>query len=177
METIFVSIICIALIVVGGMTMSRGFLSSLDNTSANIDAISQRNQEIMRTNISVLSASQTDPNTLEVSLRNTGQTKLTDFGKWDIIVHHTDLLGNYSVTWLPYTVSSPGNNQWTVEGIYTNSAERTLEVFEPGILNPEEEMIVQGKLETPVGTGTANRVLITTPNGVTVSKTFIGYTP
>ena len=38
METAFVSIICIALMVIGGMTMSRGFLSSMDNTSANIEA-------------------------------------------------------------------------------------------------------------------------------------------
>jgi hypothetical protein len=177
METIFVSIICVALIVVGGMTMSRGFLSSMDNTSANIDVISQRNQEIMRTNISVISASQTNPNTLEVSLRNTGQTKLTDFGKWDVIVHHTDFEGNYSVTWLPFSSSSPGNNQWTVDGIYSDAAHHTAEVFEPGIFNPDEEMVIRGKLDPLVGPGTPNWVLITTPNGVTVSKTFTGYTP
>ncbi len=177
METIFVSIICVALIVVGGMTMSRGFLSSMDNTSANIDAISQRNEEIMRTNISVLSADQTDPNMFEVSLRNTGQTKLADFGKWDIIVHHSDFSGNYSVTWVPYTGSTPGINQWTVKGIYRDALQQTPEVFEPGILNPDEEMIIQGKLDPPVGPGTTNWVLITTPNGVTISKTFTGYTP
>ena len=177
METVFVSVICIALIVVGGMTMSRGFLSSIDSTSANIDAISQRNEEIMRTNILVLNANQTGPSMLELSLRNIGQTKLSDSSQWDIIVHHCDFDLNYYVTWLPYTGSSPSNNQWTVKGIYTDSAREIPEVFEPGIFNPDEEMVIESKIDPPVGPGTTNLVSITTPNGVTVSKTFTGYSP
>lgn len=177
METLFVSVICIALIVVGGMTMSRGFLSSMDNTSSNIDAISQRNEEIMRTNVLVLGAEQPSANILDVSLRNIGQTKLADFSKWDVIVHHCDNDGNYYVTWLPYAASAPGVNQWTVKGIYTNSAMGTPEVFDPGIFDPDEEMVIESRLDPPVEPGSVNWVLITTPNGVTVSKTFTGWEP
>ena len=36
METAFVSIICVALMVIGGMTMSQGFLSTVDTTTGNI---------------------------------------------------------------------------------------------------------------------------------------------
>jgi hypothetical protein len=171
-ETAFVSIICIALLVIGGMTMSRGFLTSIDNTSANIDTISQRNEQIMRTNITVLEVTQPAANRLEMHLSNIGQVKLADFAKWDIIVHHRDDDGEYYVTWLPYTNSSLGNNEWTVEGIYTQSGQP--EVFEPGIFNPDEELVIESKIEPAIQTGSENLVIVTTPNGVTVSKSFTG---
>jgi hypothetical protein len=177
METAFVSLICIALMVVGGMTMSNGFLSSIDNTSANIETISQRDEEIMRTNILVLVTNQTAPDTLVVSLRNNGQTKLGSFNKWDIIVHYRGSSGLDYVTWLPYTESSPGNNQWNVRGIYMDSSSMTPEVFEPGLLNPDEEMLIGCKLSPPVGPDTVNLVCISTSNGVTTSKPFSGYKP
>jgi hypothetical protein len=179
METAFVSLICIALMVVGGMTMSRGFLASIDNTSNNIQAVSQRDEEIMRTNIQVLSAEQSASNQLEVAIRNIGQTKLTNMEKWDVIVHSNDASVQSHVTWLPYVDSSPGDNEWTLEGIYIDSdpMNQVPEYFEPGILNPEEEMVLECRLDPPVGEGTMNLVSISTPNGITVSKSFSGYSP
>ncbi|MBN1190643.1 MAG: hypothetical protein JXA46_12890 [Dehalococcoidales bacterium] len=172
METAFVSIICVALLVIGGMTMSRGFLSSIDNTSANIDSISQRNEQRMRTNITVEEVTQPAANQLEIHMDNIGQVKLAEFAKWDVIVHHRDNANEYYVTWLPYTVSSPGNNEWTVEGIYTDAG--LPEVFEPGILNPDEELVLEAKISPPIKSESDNLVIVTTPNGVTVSKTFTG---
>jgi hypothetical protein len=173
METVFVSLICVALIVMGGMTMSRGFLSTIDSTSANIDSISQRNEEIMRTNIQVVSAAQTSPYRLEVRLENIGQTKLADFNQWDIIVHHEDNTGTIHVDWMPYTSGNPGDNQWTVEGIYTNTGNP--EVFEPGIFNTDEQMVLEIQIDPIVHKDSTNQVLVTTPNGVTVSKSFTGF--
>jgi hypothetical protein len=172
METAFVSIICVALLVIGGMTMSRGFLSSIDNTSANIDSISQRNEQIMRTNLTVLEVTQPSSNRLEVHLGNIGQVKLAEFAKWDIIVHHRDDDDQYHVTWLPYTASNPANNEWTVEGIYTSSG--LPEAFEPGIFNPDEELVIESRINPNIKTGSENVVIITTPNGVTVTKAFTG---
>jgi hypothetical protein len=171
-ETAFVSIICIALLVIGGMTMSRGFLSSIDNTSANIDTISQRNEQIMRTNISVEEITQPSSNTLELRLSNIGQVKLADYAKWDVIVHHMDDDNKYYVTWLPYKASGPGNNEWTVEGIYTRSGQP--EVFEPGIFNPDEELVIEGIIDPQIKTGSENLIIVTTPNGVTITKSFTG---
>jgi hypothetical protein len=172
METAFVSIICVALLVIGGMTMSRGFLSAIDNTSANIDTISQRNEQIMRTNISVLEATQPASKKLELHISNIGQVKLADFAKWDIIVHHMDNSSQYYVTWLPYVASNPGNDQWTVKGIYTQTG--LPEVFEPGIFNPDEELVIECDLAKAIKNGSENLAIITTPNGVTVSKSFTG---
>ena len=50
METAIVSVICIALMVIGGMTMSQGFLTSVDTTSAALEELGVRDEEIMRTN-------------------------------------------------------------------------------------------------------------------------------
>jgi len=172
METVFVSMICIALMVIGSMTMARGFLTSIDSTSANIDTISQRNEEIMRTNISVEEITETSSTTVEVHISNIGQTKLSDFAKWDIIIHHMAEDDSYTVTWLPYVTSGPGNNEWTLEGIYTSSS--LPEVFDPGILNPDEEMVIEAVVDPAIKTGSENLVLITTPNGVTISKSFTG---
>jgi hypothetical protein len=173
METAFVSMVCVVLIVIGGMTMSRGFLTSVDSTSANIDSLSQRNEEIMRTNIQVLDASQTSGTRLEVTLQNIGQVKLADFSQWDVIVHHQDVSDNFHVTWMPYNPGTLGNNEWNIQGIYTLSDQP--EVFEPEIFNPDEKMIIGIDIDPFVKTNSTNQVLITTPNGITVSKSFIGY--
>jgi hypothetical protein len=172
METAFVSIICIALLVIGGMTMSRGFLSSIDSTSANIDTISHRNEQIMRTNVAIDEIVQPSANLLELHLSNIGQVKLADFAKWDIIVHHMDSSDRYYVTWLPYKETNPGQNEWTVEGIYTQSG--LSEVFEPGIFNPDEKMVIEGRINPNIKTGSENLVIVTTPNGVTISRSFTG---
>ena len=172
METAIVSIMCIALIIIGGMTMSQGFLSSVDTTASGLETVSERDEEIMRTNLSTLSANLTAPDWLEVALRNNGQTKLSDFAKWDVIVQYYDSGGTYYVKWLPYVTGTPGDNQWTKKGIYLNAEGQTPEVFEPGILNPEEEIVIEAKLSPSVGAGTTNLIVTSTPNGIPASTTF-----
>ena len=173
METAIVSIICIALIVVGGMTMSQGFLSSVDTASLRLEKVSDRDEEIMRTDLATIAANQIAEDTLEVTLSNSGQTKLSNFTKWDIIVQYYDSGGTYYVKWLPYTTDeAPGNNQWRKKGIYLNAENLTAEVFEPGILNPGEEMVIEAKLDPPVGVGTTNLVVTSTPSEIPASITF-----
>ena len=173
METAIVSIICIALLVVGGMTMSENFLSSVDSSTVGLEQISDRGEEIMRTELATLSATMTAADTLEVALRNRGQTKLTSFSKWDVIVKYYKS-GSYHVTWLPYIDGSPGNNEWTVSGIYLSSENLTAEIFEPEILNPGEEMIIQAKLSPGIQKGTTCDVIVSTPNGISDALSFVG---
>ena len=176
METAVISIICIALIVVGGMTMSQGFLSSVDTTTTGLEDVSVRDEGIMRTNLSTLSASYLPSNKLEVILKNNGQTKLADFEKWDVIVHYYDNGSTYYVKWLPFTENTTlGDDQWRKRGIYLNAENMTAEVFEPGILNPGEEMVIEAKVNPVVGLATSNMVVTSTPTGVPASINFSGY--
>jgi hypothetical protein len=172
METAFVSMICVALIVIGGMTMARGFLTSMDSTSTSIDSISQRTEEIMRTNMSVIDLVETGRDTLHITLQNTGQVKLSEYAKWDVIVHYTDSGSISRVTWLPYVEGMPAGNQWSVSSILTLND--VPEVFEPGIFNTDEKMVMQLELNPQILEDSNAVVVITAPNGVTITRAFVG---
>jgi len=169
METAIVSVICIGLILFGGMTMSRGFITSVDSTTAGLEESNRQGQEIMRTRLSAVSAAMVSAAEVDARVANTGETKLADFDRWDVIVQYHDGTDNYQVVWVPYTAGAPGNNEWTVAGIYLNGE---AESFEPEILNPGEELRIEANLMPPVGTGTTNQIVISTPNGIAASQLF-----
>jgi hypothetical protein len=169
METTIVSLICIALVVFGGMTMSQGFFTSVDASTSGLEQIGQRDETIMRTELSSVIASQPAPNILEVTMENSGQTKLADFDKWDVIVQYYDSTGTYYSKWLPYTEETLGDNEWEVAWIRLDGA---AEVFEPNVLNPKEQIQIRAQLSPSVGAGTTNMVVVATPNGIPVSAYF-----
>lgn len=169
METVIVSLICIALIVFGGMTMSQGFMTSVDASTTGLEEIGQRDETIMRTELLAVSASLPAANTLEVILENSGQIKLADFDKWDIIIQYYDSTGSYHVVWLPFTGAALGDNEWEMAWIRLDGA---AEVFEPNVLNPKEQMMIRAQLNPAVGANTTNMVVAATPSGITASAYF-----
>jgi hypothetical protein len=169
METVIVSIICIALIAFGGMTMSRGFMTSVDTSTTGLETVGQRNETIMRTEIIPLDASLPSANTLEITVENSGQSRLADFDKWDIIVQYYDDTGTYHIVWLPYTEDALGDNEWQIAWIRINGG---AEVFEPNVLNPKEQMLIRAQLNPSVGAGTTNLAVIDTSSGITASTYF-----
>jgi len=170
METAIVSVICIALIVVGGMTMSQGFLSSVDSSTLGLGEISERDEEIMRTELSAVNTTHPSADIMTVRLENSGQTRLNDFARWDVIIQYHDDGGSYYTKWLPYTEGSLGNNEWEVSWIHLDGE---TEVFEPDILNPGEEIKIRARLDPPVGADTTSLVVVSTPNGIPASIPFI----
>ena len=169
METAIVSIICIALVVFGGMTMSQGFMTSVDASTTGLEEIGQRDEAIIRTELTPISASQPSANTLEVIIENSGQTKLAHFNKWDMIVHYYDGTGTYNIKWLPYTEETLDDNEWEVVWIRLNGV---AEIFEPNVLNPGEQIKIRAQLNPSVGAGTTNMVVLATPSGIPVSTYF-----
>jgi hypothetical protein len=169
METAIVSLICIALVVFGGMTMSQGFLTSVDTSTTGLEEIGQRDETIMRTELSTVNTSQPTSNTLEVILENSGQTKIADFNKWDVIVQYYDDTGTYYTKWLPYTEETLDDNKWEVAWIRLDGE---TEAFEPNVLNSAEQIKIRAQLNPPVGDGTTNMVVIATPNGIPASAYF-----
>jgi hypothetical protein len=169
METAIVSIICIGLIAFGGMTMSRGFLTSVDSSTAELDAVGQRNETIMRTEITPLAATMSSNNILEITVENSGQTRLADYDKWDVIIQYYDGEGVYHITWLPFTEEVAGDNEWEISWIRVNDA---AEIYEPNVLNPKEQMLIRAQVNPAVGAGTTNMAVIATPSGITASTYF-----
>jgi len=171
-----VAIICIAMIVMGGMTLSQGILTSADAAAVNFEEISALEGEITRTDLTILRAAKLSwSDYLRVTVANSGQTKLANFDKWDVIVNYEDSGGTLYTRWLPYTVASPLGNEWQNAriGLYG-----PVEFFEPGILNPLEEMVALINLNPALGNATSGSVSVATPNGVYTSFPFLnlGYT-
>ena len=170
MAAAIVTIICIAMIVVGGMTLSQGILTSTDAAAVSVDSISVREGDIMRTSLETVRVAELAwGNYLRVTVKNNGQTKLASFDKWDVIVNYLDGNNTAYFSWLPNTGSLPGANQWQKARI---GLDGPTEFFEPGILNPSEEMVILARLNPPPGASTVGVVSLTTPNGVQNSLSF-----
>jgi hypothetical protein len=170
MATIVVSIICIAMIIVGGMTLSQGILTSADRAALSVEDISIREGELNRTSLENVRAAQLSwGDFLRITVQNTGQTKLANFDKWDVIVHYYDESGTYYTKWLPYTESEPGSNEWQLARIGLNGP---TDFFEPGILNPSEEMIILANIDPVSGNATVGDITVSTANGVYDSISF-----
>jgi len=170
METVLISIICIALMVFGGMAMSQGFMTSIDASTLSLSEIGQSTEATVRTELTPISAvitsvPGTDP--LDIVLENTGQTKIADFDKWDVIVQYRSGGGGgtYNVVWLPYTEDVTGTtNEWGVVWIRLDGVDET---FEPNILNHGEQIMIRTYLSPAVTAGTINTVVVSTPGGIT----------
>ena len=176
MATAVVSIILIGLIVLGGMTMSQGILTSADTSALSAEEMSVREGLVMRTEVdAVRAACLSWADLLRVTVDNSGQTKLASFNKWDFIVHYRDGSGNYYTKWLPYTDGALGDNEWQKARI---GLDGPTEYFEPGILNPQEDLVILARLNPLPGDSTTGEVTVTTPNGVEDSISFsnLGYT-
>ncbi len=176
MATAVVSIICIAMIVLGGMTLSQGILTSADSTALSVDEIALRESEVSRTDLTILRATYLSwADRLRVITENSGQTKLASYDKWDFIVHYYDDGGEYHTEWLPYTTGNLSDNEWKKARIGLNGP---TEYFEPNIVNPEESLITLASLNPLPDDGTTGDITVVTPNGVYDSISFWepGYT-
>jgi hypothetical protein len=124
----------------------------------------------MRTSLDTIRAAELAwGNYLRVTVKNNGQTKLASFDKWDVIVSYLDGVGGAYSQWLLNTDALPGDNQWQKARI---GLDGPTEYFEPGILNPSEEMVILARLNPLPGASTSGVVSLATPNGVENSLSF-----
>lgn len=167
METAIVSLICIAVILSGGMIMAQSAISSADQLFVDWKAMEKRATDIANTIISATGVTDQGTSGFEVNVKNTGQRVIGNFSDWDVIVQYTDAPGNYKITRLAYiSGTSPGNNEWAVNAIQWNGA---AEVFQKNLLDPKEDMKLRLKPNPGVGPGKTIYILISTNNGVTTS--------
>jgi len=167
MGKVIFSIIALSLFVLVGTTMSQNFLHSFDSVTSEFVDLTSRNENVVRTSLHPVSTTLLPGRQiLEITLRNDGETKLTDFEFWDVTVQYYDYLNNYHTYWLTYVEGTPADNQWRVKGIYLDAATETSELLMPGVLNIDEEIIIQAKLSPKVHITANNLAIVSTPNGV-----------
>lgn len=176
MGTAIVSLLSIGIMLTGTLMLASGSFFAFDMVSDSLHQVEQRIGERARTRLSVVSATTTATSTqVKLVLRNDGQVALRDFAHWDVVVQYFDGTGNLFIKRLTHSSAAvPGNDQWIVDGIFLVEQTATPEVFEPGILNPGEEMVVLAKVNPAVGVDTNNLATVSTPNGVAISVNFSG---
>lgn len=174
MSNAIVTLFIAALMLTAFLSWSQASVDSLDSAAQSWKQMVETAKEVSRTDIAVIDV-QTQGAYREVYVENRGEVHLAQFSKWDVIVHYYDAPGNYHVTSLSYIEDgNPGGGEWTVVTIYSDDSLSEEEVFEPGILNPGEVVLLRLKLTPAPGSDTTNRVIVSSDNGVVASAQFQG---
>ena len=172
MSNVITGLFIIAILLSGVMMLSQAGIVSLRQTVDAWDGLQTRQSAILLTRVEVAKTKHTPPQ-VDITLQNTGQVHLGSFSDWDVFVQYYDTSGTYYIKRLTYTTaSSPGDNQWTVKGIYIDEDANTAEIFQPSIFDPDEYLVVRMKLSPAARTSQVNYATIAVSNGVTVSTTF-----
>jgi hypothetical protein len=107
-----------------------------------------------------------DGRSLTITIGNAGQTNLFVYERFDVIIEYTDNgSGTWSVEALGFVPESPLAGQWAVTAI-------TPDTIEPGFFNPGEQLTQLLHLTGEIQPLTANRVIVVTPNGASVTAQF-----
>lgn len=166
MENVITALIIIGLLVLVILGLSERALTAQAALLEASRLVQERTADRARTDLAPLAATTTVfGDYVEVTLKNTGNTKLADFERWDVILRYIDGSGGNHVEWYGYPL------QWTKQ-IFQIASTATPEVFDPGILNPGEEIVLQIQVFPAVGSGTTNQATVATPNGITASAVF-----
>jgi hypothetical protein len=171
METVVVSLIIITLVLYGAMTLARHYFDSQDMMASSWRAMTERNRERATSDFRVIGA-QAQDDAVDIDVRNTGSTRLADFEQCDLVIHYYDTAAAYQIAWLPYESIAEGIERWEVLGIYSDADSLTPAVYEPGIVNPTEEVSLRATLPSPVQPSSTLMAVFTTPSGAGASTTF-----
>lgn len=172
MSTVVTTLVMIAMLLTTGLAMAQSSLTSMDYMAQCWKETESTAQEISRTDISISDA-QIAGGFIEVLVQNSGSIHIAQFPNWDVLVHYYDDNGDYYIVQTEYAEgTTPGDNQWSVAGIYTDDTLGQDEVFEPGILNPGEVMLLRVSLVPAQYAGTMCWVTVSTPSGVMTSVQF-----
>lgn len=182
MESAISSLILFTVGIYAALTLSHAYLENQELLFVTEQAHMAQAQTRARTQLTIQSAEiLANGSQLVLKVRNSGHTKLADFDRWDLIVEYYSEPDywlppqpyDYNVRWLPYTPSAPVNGEWTVTGLYSDVQTLRVEAFDPGILNPDEEMVIHAQLTPSVALTTTNRILLNTPNGISATAHFL----
>ncbi|OGO36383.1 MAG: hypothetical protein A2147_03245 [Chloroflexi bacterium RBG_16_57_8] len=162
METIIVSIVSMALIIVSTLTVTVSTFQSANRLADAWKNMEERSGVVRQTDINTLAPEDYQGGQIILTVQNEGNVNLNDFSSWDVIVQYQ----SGGSVYVAFTTSYPPEvGRWAVEGIYV--AGGSPEVFDPGILNPGERMTVSISPTPEIGPGEMARIIVSTPGGVT----------
>jgi archaellum component FlaF (FlaF/FlaG flagellin family) len=161
MENVLFSLFSAILLIISTLIMVTTSLRSVNVISESFQAMEQQAVEIRNTAID-LEFIEYSSSLIKIKVLNVGQTDLKQFDQWNVLVQRPDGSAT-EMTYVPAT--QPASNQWSVQGIFLSN--NNPEVFDPGIFNPDEVMIILININPVLSPGQAVRVTAATANGVT----------
>ncbi|MCC6616391.1 MAG: hypothetical protein IT320_23155 [Anaerolineae bacterium] len=171
MENVLTALVVMFLFIFGTFTITQTVISSHDVMQSSLRAMESRTLERLQTSLTLLSAHIVDSgSTIELVVRNDGDSSLIDFSDWDVIIEYFDNAdpATYHIEWLPYDQGAAAGT-WTTLSLYLNAEQEQDELQNRSIFDPDEEMVIRAYLLPPVGIGNLARVHLATDNGVTTS--------
>lgn len=166
MENVVTAIILISLLVLLIFGMAQHLLASQAAISDSSRAMQERLGERARTGITPNSAAVSAAgDSVSVTLKNTGSTKLADFARWDVILQYTDAGDGSQARWYRYST------EWTQQ-IYQSISPPAAEVIEPDILNPGEYVMLTVTVSPIIKVGSTNLATVALPNGISATAVF-----
>lgn len=176
MANLIVSLIMVAVILTVAQAFTRSSLGPQDALAESTKAMRARTGEIARTELTSKGVTvQGAGTTINFTVANSGQTPLRALDEWDLLITYHETSGNQGLQLqrLAYTESAtPANGEWTSGGIFLNASLNDAEVFNTGIVDFGEEIVITAKVTPAIGTGTDNLITVSVQNGVTLSANF-----
>lgn len=170
MESLITVILVVTLILFAGLNIFQETLDAQNDLSTTWQEMEDLSGDRARTELTPISSTvKSNGSIVEVVLKNNGSTKLADFDRWDLFLQYYTDSATYETDWYPYVTTFPGSNQWTNAGIYIDANTAQPEVYEPGILNPGEEIVLQLQIMPSIGMTTTNMLTVSTEYGIQAS--------
>jgi hypothetical protein len=172
MESILISIVSLALIIISTVTMTMNTLSSATRLSESWKEMQARALLLQRTAIVSVPPETYAGGSIQLTVKNEGQVNVSDFPRWDVIVE--DLV--HGTRYLTYSSNYPPNdNQWAIQGMFINDT--VPEAFDLGVLNPGEQMIIALAPNPEAPSDQPIKITVATGDGVTTQCFVTGSTP
>lgn len=174
MSNLILALISVAIILGAITAFAEGSLKPQGTLTDSFKEMEQRAGDAARSEMSSVSTAVTLSGArLDWRTRNSGQAKLRDFSKWDLVArYHGAVSTQLQVQRLTYTTSNPpAAGQWTVTTIFAGAGAGG-EIYEPDIVNPGEEFNVRVTFSPVIGSPTSNSVTVAAENGVSVTAAF-----
>lgn len=178
MGTAVIAIVAFAIVLAVSFTTMGGLAGISEATADALRSSWREAERIVDSNVRPTSASASVTALIadvDIVIANAGRLKYTaqDFPEWNVIIRYQDTLGVERIEYIEYSDTlSPGS--WTVDAIYADESTSTAEIYEPGIFNPSEDMVLTARLIRILGAGTLNQVTVSPPEGLGGSVHFDG---
>jgi hypothetical protein len=164
MENAIPTLVIGALLLVASALVTHSNMQAQAQLSQSFRDMQQRFGEKTQTELKISNATmQPDLQTLDLSVLNDGQTRLSDYAKMDLIVIY-DTASGRETKWLPFSTTT-ASDTWSLSSITNDS-------FEPGLLNPGETAQIVVDLAEPAIAGQSNRIVIVSDSGAATSAPF-----